>query len=306
VKLTAARASRAPRVLVIYKKSAYQIYVRERKHSHIQTLIKAGDPAVAHLMRAHEHHLETLEDARSVLADLGARAVFRHRSDPDRTDAVDLVVTLGGDGTLLWASHQVSKDVPILAINTAPKDSVGFFCAGTKHALHDVLHSALRGKLKATSLARMRVDVNGKTLSKRVLNDVLFAHECPASTSRYVISSGKLREEHKSSGLWVGPAAGSTAAQHSAGGSILPLRSRNLQFVVREPYDARPGKFRLAKGLVRPGETLRVESYMRAGRLFIDGPRDVRAIAMASRIELRLSDDPLTLLGFRGSDRRKS
>jgi acetyl-CoA acetyltransferase len=43
------------------------------------------------------------------------------------------------DGTLLWASHAVGPDVPVIAVNTAPRDSVGFFCAGTRDALGDVL-----------------------------------------------------------------------------------------------------------------------------------------------------------------------
>ena len=296
----AARSLTAPRVLVIYKKSAYQIYVRERRNQRIKQLIAAHDPAVVNLLRAHRHHLEALEEAKRTFAKLGAHAVFRHRSDAQQIREFDLLVTLGGDGTLLWASHLVGADVPVLAINTAPEDSVGFFCAGKKRGLHAVFEQALRGKLREIALARLRVDVDGVLISKRVLNDVLFCHECPASTSRYSIQLGALRERHKSSGVWIGPAAGSTAAQRSAGGRILPIRSQALQFVVREPYDVRRTRLQLARGVVEPGDTLKIESYMRAGRLFIDGPHEMRTVQMASSIELRVSDEPLTLLGFRG------
>jgi NAD+ kinase len=101
----------------------------------------------------------------------------------------------------------------------------------------------------------------------------------------------------------VGPAAGSTAAQRSAGGRVLPLRSKQLQFVVREPYEVRRQPYRLKRGLVRPGESLIIQSFMRAGRLYVDGPHAAHVIHMASRIELQLSDEPLTLLGFRTHDR---
>ena len=87
-----------------------------------------------------------------MLTKLGARAVFRYRSDGADTDDCDLVVTLGGDGALLWASRLFGAQVPIVAINTAPKDSVGYFCAGDRTALADVLGDALRGKLRTTSL----------------------------------------------------------------------------------------------------------------------------------------------------------
>lgn len=288
------------RVLVIYKKSSYQIYVRERRHERIQRLIASRDPVASRLLRAHEHHLEALGEAREALAALGARASFRHRSDSRLTREFDLVVTLGGDGTLLWASHLVGADLPILAINTAPDHSVGYFCAGKKRGLHDVFAKALSGKLKAVSLARMRVELDSRLISNRVLNDVLFCHESPASTTRYALRLGKVREEHKSSGIWVGPAAGSTAAQSSAGGRVLPIRSRALQFVVREPYAVQAQPLSLARGLVRPGQTLHIESHIRAGRLFVDGTHEMHEVPMASHIALRLSDEPLTLLGFRG------
>jgi NAD+ kinase len=297
--------SQSPRVLLIYKKSAYQIYVRERHNARIKRLIATGDESVARLMRAHEHHMEALVEARAALADLGARASFRHRSHPGHAQEFDLVVTLGGDGTLLWASRLVGPEVPIVAINTAPEDSVGYFCAGKKGEIREVLGAALRGELRVAPLSRMRVDIDGELVTKRVLNDVLFCHECPASTSRYTLQLGRRQEEQKSSGIWVGPAAGSTAGQHSAGGRILPMRSKHLQFVVREPYYPRREGYRMLKGLVPAGAILRIESRMRSARVYLDGPHDHRDIEMASCIELRLSDEPLMLLGFRGEGRRR-
>jgi NAD+ kinase len=230
---------------------------------------------------------------------LGIEAKFRHRSDDTHARSVDLVVTLGGDGTLLWASRLVSANTPIVAINTAPKDSVGYFCAGTKHELEDVLVAALDGKLRATELTRMQVELDGNVLSKRVLNDALYCHESPAATSRYHLRFSRSGEDHKSSGVWVGPAAGSSAAQRSAGGVLLPVDARELQFVVREPYEANGVKYRLKRGLVSPGQTLRLESRMRAGRLFLDGPHTVHVVEMAAKLAFRRSSEPLTLLGFR-------
>jgi NAD+ kinase len=288
-----------PRVLVIYKKSAYQIYVRERRHGHIEQLIAAKDPGALRLLRAHKDHLHALESARDVLSRLGADAKFRHRSDDTHAQNVDLVVTLGGDGTLLWASHLVSGNTPIIAINTAPKDSVGYFCAGTKHELEAVLDAALSGKLSSTTLTRMQVELDGVVVSKRVLNDALYCHESPAATSRYGLRVGRAYEEHKSSGVWVGPAAGSSAAQRSAGGKLLPVDAEELQYVVREPYEINGTKYALKKGLVKPGQSFKIESHMRAGRLYLDGPHTMHAVQMASRIVFRQSPEPLTLLGFK-------
>ena len=293
-----AHARHAPRVLVIYKKSAYQIYVRERRHAHIQQLVEARDRGALRLLRAHRDHLHALETARVALAKLGVAALFRHRSDGTHAQQVDLVVTLGGDGTLLWASRLVGPSTPIVAINTAPKDSVGYFCAGTKHQLGDVLSAALGGKLASSTLTRMQVEKDGQVLSRRVLNDALYSHECPAATARYELRLGRAREEHKSSGVWIGPAAGSSAAQRSAGGKLLPIESTDLQYVVREPYEINGTRYSLKKGLVQSGHSLKLQSHMRAGRLYLDGPHIVHVVEMAARIEFRRSPEPLHLLGF--------
>ena len=298
-------AHKPPRVLVIYKKSAYQIYVRERRHAHIEELVQARDPSALHLLRAHHAHLQTVEAARKTLAKLGVDARFRHRSDDTHAQNVDLVVTLGGDGTLLWASRLVAWGTPIVAINTAPKHSVGYFCAGTKRDMGEILSAALSGKLPQTKLTRMMVTVGDKVVSKRVLNDALYCHECPASTSRYTLRLGRAYEHHKSSGVWIGPAAGSSAAQRSAGGKLMPIDSEDLQYVVREPYEME-ARYKLKHGFVKKGQTLQVQSHIRAGRLYLDGPHTVHAVHMAARIHFERSPESLLLLGFSRKSVRRS
>ncbi|RLB54189.1 MAG: NAD(+) kinase [Deltaproteobacteria bacterium] len=289
-----------PSVLVVYKKSAYQRLVIEKKNRRVQRLLADGDQAVSRIRDAHDSHVGTVEEARAILKQLGVRATYRHLSSLRRGfGAYDLVITLGGDGTLLGASHYVGQDVPMVAINTAPRDSVGYFCAGTRDDLETILSKALSGKLRATSLTRMEVELEGKVLSTRILNDALFSHSCPAATTRYFIRRDDLVEEHKSSGIWIGPAAGSTAAQRSAGGRVLPLRSEKLQYVVRELYEPHgENNLRLLKGLLAPGESLEIRSKTPTGRLYLDGPHRTHEVALGDMIHFRRSDDPLTLLGL--------
>lgn len=297
--MTGARLPKdAPRVLVVYKRSTYERY-GGRKNERVAKLLRRGDVTVAHLREAHEAHRDTIERARKALAGMRVRAVFKHHHDPRPEDRWDLVVTLGGDGTLLWTSHMVGPDTPMVAINSAPITSVGYFCAGPGTAVADLLGHALDGRLARTVLTRMQVVVDGRAISKRILNDVLFCHECPASSTRYVIGHRGVEEEQLSSGLWVGPAAGSTAAQHSAGGKVLPVRSRRLQYVVREPYHGIGMRYRRTRGLVSPGEVLFVKSKIREGMLFLDGHNKTQAVDIGSTIELSVSDEPLTLLGMR-------
>ncbi len=289
-------------ILVVYKKTSYERW-RADGDPRIEELLVSGDASVEKLRSAHDAHLDTMNRARAALKKLGTKAVFRHKHAERPDERWDLVVTLGGDGTLLWASHQVDADTPMVAVNSDPTTSVGYFCAGDRGDVEETLAAALRGDLRPTKLTRMQVRVDGDVVHERVLNDILFCHEVPAATTRYLIEFGGVTESHICSGIWVGPAAGSTAAQRSAGGKVLKIGSRKLQWVVREPY--RPGDItlQLAKGLVPADEVLKLKTKIRAGRIYLDGANKLIHVDVGSDIEMQRSREPLQLLGLRSRGR---
>jgi NAD+ kinase len=295
--------SRPLRVAMVVKRSAWRIYVEERHDERLTELAAAGDEAVAPLRAAHEAHARTVREVKEALASVGAHLVTeRLVGEPFDSTGLDLVVTVGGDGTLLAASHYVA-DVPILAINSAPSHSVGFFCGAKSGEALDALRGVMRGSLRSTVLTRMGVSINGVVVAARVLNDALVCHASPAATSRYILQLDGEEEQQKSSGLWIGPAAGSTAAQRSAGGRVLPLTSQQIQLVVREPYTPHGESYRLRHALIPPGERLTVRSKMHDARIFFDGPDRSVDITYGDVIEFTQAPQPLTVLGI--SSRRK-
>jgi NAD+ kinase len=207
-----------------------------------------------------------------------------------------LVVTVGGDGTLLAASHALGE-TPILAVNSAPEFSVGFFAGAVRGSVRDTLAAALDGSLPRVQLTRMAVERDGEVLTTRVLNEVLLCANSPAATSRYVLRFNDREEDQKSSGLWIGPAAGSTAAIRAAGGRVMPLTSKRLQFVVREPYSPAGRPPELLRAVVRKTDRLEVHSKMWEGRIFVDGQFQVYPISYGEVLRFRPSSEPLTLLG---------
>jgi NAD+ kinase len=201
---------------------------------------------------------------------------------------------VGGDGTLLAASHHVGAGV-VLGVNSAPRDSVGHFCATDRRGFPAVLRRLIAGTLRPHAVSRLQVALDGRVWQGRILNDVLVCHESPAATTRYEIGARGRREVHRSSGLWVATAAGSTAAVRSAGGRVLPLRSRRLQFRVRELY-REPGRaYRLTRGILS-SDTLTVISRMPEGRLYADGARLTRRFPFGMRASFRIGDEPLRLV----------
>jgi NAD+ kinase len=302
-----------PRVLVLCKRTSYRTLVLEDQDTRIEGLLARGDPTVRRLRRSHEDHEATRAEVERALKDLGVEAVAVDGAHSRVEGKFDLVVTVGGDGTLLAASHRVGTDVPVLGINSAPDHSVGFFCAARKGSAKEALSEVLQGTMKGTVLSRMRVDLNDACLHKRVLNDALFCHEIPAATSRYILrvkhGDGRLEEEEqRSSGLWVGPAAGSTAAQRSAGGRVLPLTSRKIQYVVREPYTPMGDRLALFRGTIDQRGSLVVLNKMRHAKLFLDGHHIAHAVTVGDVVTMRRSEDTLTVLGLgraNGKERRQ-
>lgn len=291
-------ASRRPRVALVLKRSAWSIYLEERKDPRLGRLVENGDPTVARLRASHDAHEQTVREVKAALERLDAE-VLQVGGATRSFDArgLDLVITVGGDGTLLSASHSV-EDAPILGINSAPSHSVGFFCGARSGEAASAIEKALRGALRRAVLTRMQVSVNGKVVTSRVLNEALFCHTSPAATSRYLLRLGRVEEEQKSSGFWIGPAAGSTAAQRSAGGRVLPLTSDNLQLVVREPYTPHGEEYRLRRALIRPGTPLIVRSKMHEAKLFFDGPINSIDVGFGDVLEFTQAPRPLAVLGI--------
>ena len=118
-----------PRVLVLSKRSSYRFFVEEERDARVKSLLAKGDPSVRRLRRSHEDHEATQAEVREALSDLGVKAEFAVGARTRHEGSYDLVVTVGGDGTLLAASHLLGPETPVLGVNSAPEHSVGFFCA---------------------------------------------------------------------------------------------------------------------------------------------------------------------------------
>lgn len=294
-----------PRVSVVLKRSSWRKWVEEEADARIAELLEAGDETVQRMRPSHLDHLETIDEVRRALQELGAEVTWHDQPHSFRIDdRHDLVITVGGDGTLLGASHGIGPGVPLLGVNSSPKHSVGFFCGATKGSVRDAIAGAFDGTIARVELTRMQVDLNGRRLLDRVLNEALFCHTSPAATSRYILrllandEQVLAAEEQKSSGIWVGPAAGSTAAQRSAGGQVLPLTSRQLQYVVREPYRPHGEALDLTLGLVDQGQRVAIKSKMRAACLFLDGDHIAHEVSMGDVVSMRGSSEPLVVLGL--------
>ena len=79
----------------------------------------------------------------------------------------------------------------------------------------------------------------------------------------------------------------------------MPITSRQLQLVVREPYTPRGRRNALARAILKPGERCTITSKMDDSSLFVDGPLRTIPVRLGDKIEFALSDMPLQVLGLR-------
>lgn len=256
------------------------------------------------LQRSHEENQRTLEAVCIALEAVGLPYDCVYRGDLESVARYDMLLSVGGDGTFLEVARY-TVDTPVLGVNSDPSRSTAFFCAANRTTIRQRLEALLAGTLHETRLARLQMRLNEILLPHYALNDVLIAHVEPAAMTSYTLRLGQVSEDQKSSGIWVSTAAGSTAAIRAAGGRVMPLRSRKLQYLVREPYVGDGSRYRLVKGFVAPGEVLHFTSKMRRGGLFIDGPHLRVPLGLGDTLQVTTSATPVRVIGLDSARRQR-
>ncbi|MDO8526943.1 MAG: NAD(+)/NADH kinase [Deltaproteobacteria bacterium] len=241
----------------------------------------------------HIHH-QTLRAVIRLLKKMGIKHRVVNRNHLKKIIRADLIITVGGDGTTLAASHY-TKGSPIFAINSAPLTSTGFFCLAKPHNFEKYLKAILEGKRKPIRVPRMKVKINSRTLPFLALNEVLFASRLQGDTARYQLHIGSKSEEQKSSGIWIATGAGSTGAILSAGGKKDVPSSKQVQYLVREPFSFPKIHYRLLQGFLKPNQKLTLTTEMHRGMIFIDGSKLNYHIAKGSRITVQGGVQPLKI-----------
>ena len=136
---------------------------------------------------------------------------------------VDLIVVLGGDGTLLAVARLVDGlDVPILGVNLG---GLGFLTATTLEALFPTLEAVLQGEYSAEERLVLVAGLTrgGALLAEQLaLNDVVVTKGALGRLIDLdVRADGQPMTAYRADGLIISTPTGSTAYNLSAGGPIL-------------------------------------------------------------------------------------
>lgn len=138
-------------------------------------------------------------------------------------DKLDLLIVLGGDGTLLGIARDINGkyDVPILGINIG---NLGFLSSIEIQDLGEALNKIKNGQytIQNRILLECKSDDENEDINSKALNDVVIARGTLSRMAKFeVYIDKKLYYTFKGDGLIVSTPTGSTAYSFSAGGPFV-------------------------------------------------------------------------------------
>jgi len=193
----------------------------------IQTVGIISKPEVREARTLVPAVLEWLEakGVRARLDEITARYAGRAPGIPRKqvVEGCDLVIVLGGDGTLLSAARAIAgRDIPLFAVNLG---GLGFLTAITVDELFPELERALRNEHRVARRRMLSCEVQRKgevVAQYEALNDIVITKAHIARMIDLVCNvDAHFVCRYKADGLIVATPTGSTAYSLSAGGPIV-------------------------------------------------------------------------------------
>ena len=175
---------------------------------------------------------------------------------------VDLIIAVGGDGTILRVLQNLKRTVPIIGINVG---KVGFLADVTPDDALSVVDSLLRG-FQVSEHSRLAVSVNGRRLPSAT-NEAVIVTSRPAKILEYCIEvDGRVLDVLRADGVIVATSSGSTAYAMSAGGPIVDPRVEAFIIVALAAY-----KLSVRPWVLYGDSTVKVRIKDKDATLVIDG-----------------------------------
>tara|TARA_B100001778_G_scaffold169037_1_gene138944 strand:- start:260 stop:1102 length:843 start_codon:yes stop_codon:yes gene_type:complete len=262
-------------------------------------------------------HDESLQSIKDVLSSQSStiRVDIRAREQVRRADFIgrDLVIVLGGDGTLTSISHNIDSNTPVMGVNSHPRSddpdgSFGFYMDCDVDTFEDDLQAALNGNAIINRLPRLQATIEttsgNKIKTDPAMNDLLIANTHQYAPSRYHLRRGEIDVKQHSSGLlfstWLGQGAWFNQIARKSNLGTADDSDTHYLVIARE-LDANVTDERYMSWT---SKTTTITSDMHRGYVVPDGWDEYQFNRGAS-ITVDLSGPVLQLLTFRKSMKEK-
>lgn len=222
-----------------------------------------------------------------------------HPNEGIDTDGVDLVVSLGGDGTLLRAARIVEySEIPMLGLSYG---HLGFLTCGGPDDLFEIVQAALVGQMHASHRATLDIEVcfskpDGSELVERrfALNDLALTRGVKGDMIAFDVAvSGHHIDRLRGDGFVVSTATGSTGYALAAGGPIVTPEFDGMICVPVAPHSIRARAF-----LTSPTDVVEItmSHERRSERLFFSDGQPMGVGLVGERARIRRGPGDIILL----------
>ena len=163
--------------------------------------------------KVHDDALKSIRKAlENSKREYNLNVYFVAREKVTRSDfeSIQLVIVLGGDGTLTSISHNIGDSILVMGVNSDPLDkdkdgSFGFYMGSRISTFESDLLQVLNGKAIVNELPRLQAEItsaSGNSIkSDPALNDLLIANTHQYAPSKYILNRNGISVKQSSSGL---------------------------------------------------------------------------------------------------------
>jgi len=200
----------------------------------------------------------------------------------------DLIIAIGGDGTLLSSAREFgSKGIPLLGVNLG---TLGFLNDIAPEDLTSSLRSVLMGNYIKDKRFFLEASINGEPSLGVALNEVVIHSGSVAKMIDYELRlQNKFVYSQRADGLIVSTPTGSTAYSLSGNGPIIHPDVKSIALIPMFPHGLN------ARSLIVEDKT-NIEVIVKGkAYLSIDGHKNIN-VTKNSKIEIKKASSGLTLI----------
>ena len=225
-------------------------------------------------------------------------------SKTEVVEQADVLLVLGGDGTLLSAAHTPKiENVPILAINIG---TLGFLTDASLDELYPTLNALLTGAYRIEHRMMLEVLVNSqvqtdltepqgklkKPFQAFALNDVVIRHYTHLiELDAYV--DGELFIPYNADGLIIATPSGSTGYSLSCAGTIVAPQLEAILLTPIAPHSLTVRPF-IADGAAEI--TVKMRADYQSVDVFVDGQRETHSLTAGAVIKVKKAERTIQLI----------
>ncbi|XP_022600337.1 NAD kinase 2, mitochondrial isoform X1 [Seriola dumerili] len=217
------------KVAVVTKTTRYEFEQQRYRYAglseeDLKQLLAMKGSSYSGLLERHNIHTNNVEHVVKCLRREGidVRVVKRGEYDEEVVRWADAIISAGGDGTmLLVASKVLSKDKPVIGVNTDPERSEGHLCLPVRYtrAFPEALEKLCRGEFRWLWRQRIRLHLEGTGINPTPVD----LHEQQLSLEQH-------SQAHRITTMDIQRRTGTLHDSFSKT-SLLPIRSLNEIFI---------------------------------------------------------------------------